>query len=77
MLKLRASLPVIDDSLCRELLAKAHYSVSNALILRGLLQNWQVLRPESQPDWQDVNLHNAKAVIAYLQQLLEKQEFYL
>lgn len=77
LLNLRRKLPVLDDSLYQQLLASAHFSTSNTLILKGLLQSWQVLNPHVQPDWQGINMQNGKAVIAHLQQLLEKTEYYL
>ena len=74
---LRQCLPVADDSLYQELMAQTHFSVSNTVILKGLLQRWQLLQPECRPDWQDVNMNNGKDIIARLQHLLDKAAFYL
>ncbi|MDD4914773.1 MAG: hypothetical protein PHW13_07020 [Methylococcales bacterium] len=77
LLNLRLCLPRGDDSLYRELAAQYHFSASNAVRLKGLLQNWQVLNPDCRPNLDGVGIANGKALIAHMEQLLGTAEFYL
>lgn len=77
LIDFRRRLPVIDDELCTQLLAKFPFTATSAIRLRKLLQNWQIKTGNSELNWLEADAKNAKQLLAWLEEQLEKTEFYL
>ena len=54
-----------------------HFTASTCVKLKSLLHRWQLLNNNNDQNWLDVEAKNGKAIIAKLEALLEKKEFYL
>ena len=77
VLDLRRRLPVINDELCEELLAKFSFTVTGTVRLKKLLQNWQITTGNSKLDWLEADAKNAKHLLAWLELQLEKKHYFL
>ncbi len=77
LIGLRRRLPVIDDELCEQLLAKFSFTAASTVILKKLLQNWQIKTANSKLNWLEADAKNAKELLAWLEGQLEKTQFYL
>lgn len=75
--KSRSRLPLTDDSLFRQLTAQFHFTASNAVKLKGLLQNWQLQYPDDQLKLEEIDAKNGKSLIECLEKQLEAKDFYL
>jgi len=60
LLKLVQHLPASDDSLLQLLTRQFHFTSSNTIKLKGLLQRWQVLNAPAEFDLQAFNAKNGK-----------------
>lgn len=63
--------------LYQELLGQFHFSVTNALRLKNLLQRWWLLRGDDSLAWEGGNIRNAKELISWIENQLDRTEFYL
>lgn len=74
---LRGRLPSTDDALYEELIGEFHFTTSSAVKLKNLLRKLRLSKPLQPLDWRDVNAKSGKDLIGWLENQLEKQEFYL
>ncbi len=72
----RSSLPVSDMTGYQQLLGQFHFSASNAVKLKLLLQKWQLLI-QGEPDWSNLEISNGKQLIAWLEERLAETVFSL
>jgi hypothetical protein len=75
--KCRCSLPSLDLEVYGQLAAQFHFTASNAARLKTLLQSWKLLNPGHELDWRNSGVANGKGLIAWLEQQLEKNNFFL
>lgn len=75
--KLRENLPVFKLEPYQILLNRMHFTASNAVKLQALLNRWHLLKPDVAIDLESIGAKNAKAMIAWLEEQLETEEFYL
>lgn len=70
------SVPQFDAELYKTVIDQWHFSVSNAIRLRHLLQKWRLLTGE-EFNWAETGAYNAKQLLECLEQGLEAIEFSL
>ena len=74
--KAKDSVPLLDPEPYQTLLTHWHFSASNAVRLRQLLQTWKLVTGEDF-NWQQTGAGNAKQLLKCLEQSLEALEFRL
>lgn len=77
MVSLRQSLPQEDAELYEQLCEQFHFTATNAAKLKTLLLRGKLLLGDQRLAWRDANLNNGKELIAWLENQLDKTEFYL
>jgi adenosylhomocysteine nucleosidase len=70
-------LPELNDEAYEQLMARFHFTASNSVKLKNLLQNWQLVTADRRLSWSDLDAGNGKELITWLEQQLEKKDFYL
>jgi nucleoside phosphorylase len=73
----RCALPSIASEVYEQLATQFHFTASNAVRLKTLLQSWKLLNPNCELDWRNADVANGKGLIAWLEQQLEKNDFFL
>lgn len=75
---LRQSIPSLDSTLHKQMIDRFHFSTTNELKLKSLLERWKWIEGEESLEWMDGNPpRNGKELIDRLEQRLEKTAFYL
>ncbi|MBD9358488.1 hypothetical protein [Methylomonas albis] len=77
LVKLRGAMPVIESELYRQLLGQFHFTATNAVKLRALLNRWQVLNRDGTFHLSETNTGNARELLVWLERQLEEKRFYL
>lgn len=73
----RRVLPDVNNEVYGQLTEQFHFTASNAVKLKNLLQRWQLLMSGHELSWKNAGAKNGKELIAWLEQGLEKTDFYL
>ena len=75
---LRQSIPTRDSTLHKQMIDRFHFSTTNELKLKSLLERWKWIEGEDSLEWMEGNPpRNGKELIDRLEQRLEKTAFYL
>ncbi len=76
---LRQAIPHGDSILYRQMIGRFHFSTTNELKLKSLLERWKsVLGGDVSIDWRDAKSpKNGRELIDWLEKRLEESEFYL
>lgn len=74
---LRQSLPTMDLTLYQQLLGQFHFTATNALKLKALLERWQLLMADEPLLWQATNPKSGKELLAWIEKRLDDTAFFL
>ncbi len=77
LMGLRLSLPVFDNQQYEQLLGQFHFSVTNAVRLQALLNQWRLLSTDAPLDFAQAHAKSARELLIWLETQIEKKPFYL
>lgn len=74
---LKQQLKPIESVFYAQLINEFHFTVSDSLKLRALLQRWQVLKGDEAPNWQSHRIKGGREFLLWLEKQLDETVFYL
>ncbi len=74
---LQQIIPINNAEIYQFLVSQFHFTSSNCLKLKNLLQRWQLLEGSTQFDWHALQAKSAKQLLAKLEEDLNRRHFYL
>lgn len=78
LIQLRASLSLSDaHALSEPILQRFHFTQANTNKLNALLTRWSAIRSREAVRWEDANVANVAALLAWLERQLDRSEFCL
>lgn len=75
--QLRQSLAIAEMDQYQQILAELHFSATNRVMLRTLLQRWSVLKQDQSLPWRETKIANGKALLTWIEKELADSHFYL